>query len=694
MKRQVFIFTFIFLSVLAFSQKVPVQVIRMDEAADRTWQILDENYGIVFSGSEYFSSDTITFPLEINKKYIFFCSIYSSAETRDLYRIVLDNEPIILIRSDSGAGDHFFPFFTGVRKPDVKITGGTDALISEFPWQVYITADDISCGGSIISNEWILTAAHCVRDDAGNTIVLAEILVKAGATNPYNEAEGRVYGVSQVIVNENYNDETLANDIALIRLSTPIDIPQARPVQLLTDEDISFGAIDPGVMTWVTGWGLTSLSPNVFPNRLQKVQLPIITREQAATVWRSIPQSVIMAGYRNGNKDACSGDSGGPMTVPVLGGYKLAGLVSWGSNQCNTYGAYTNISLFRNWIRDKTGIQPLFKPPSPVGDTLICQGRTSSRYTVASVSGADSYEWSLLPATAGSVTGTSTSATIAWNISYTGTADLIYRVVIDGETSDWSRLELRVVQNTRPIRQSADTTICEAQPVTLRIDAEGYKLTYNWFRNGTLFRTGTDNTFTISSARPVDSGVYTVAITGQCGSAQAGPINLVVYRLTEITSIPAETNIPFGSDYPIEVEAEGHNLTYQWQKDSILISGATDSIYMISSANATDIGNYAVTVSGTCGVEKSNNVYLFVQPEAGRPDVFLWPTVVSSTFNIAVSGDEPYNVNIYNSRGQLVRAYAGLRYQNTLDITPLAGGIYYAVVFNSEFRNTLKLIKL
>ena len=67
----------------------------------------------------------------------------------------------------------------------------------------------------------------------------------------------------------------------------------------------------------------------------------------------------LMAGYQNGNKDACNGDSGGPLVVPVFGEYKVAGIVSWGSTQCSTYGAYTRVSDFLQWIRSKTGLQSI-----------------------------------------------------------------------------------------------------------------------------------------------------------------------------------------------------------------------------------------------------------------------------------------------------------------------------------------------
>ena len=110
------------------------------------------------------------------------------------------------------------------------------------------------------------------------------------------------------------------------------------------------GAIVPGVMSWVTGYGLTMISPPTVPTQLQKVQLPIVSNATASVVWPDIASTDLMAGYRNGNKDACSGDSGGPLVVPVDGEYKLAGMVSWGSSKCNTYGAYTRVSDFESWI--------------------------------------------------------------------------------------------------------------------------------------------------------------------------------------------------------------------------------------------------------------------------------------------------------------------------------------------------------
>lgn len=697
MKRVIVIFGVFILSLQLFSQKVPVTVTRDNIIADKYWQVLDENYGIVFQGSQYFSSDTIQFSLETNKRYFFYCSVTAvPGDTVDLYTVILDNEPLIKVRSDAGDGDHFFRFFTGTRSLQTKITGGSDALISEFPWQVFLTAGDQVCGGSIISDIWIVTAAHCVLTSSGATVSPSQVTAIAGATNPYNPSEGELYEALQVIVHEAYNDNTNENDIALVRLRNPVDNAPARPIKMVTSQDVSYGATDPGVMTWVTGWGLSSLSPEVFPSTLQKVQLPIITIAQASIVWNNIPPNVIMAGYRNGNRDACSGDSGGPMVVPVLGEYKLAGIVSWGSPQCNTYGAYTEISKFGTWIRAHTGIPALLTPPAPTGDTIICQGSDPESYSVGNTPGITSYEWRLFPSAAGSVSGTATSATVNWNSSFTGFVDLIFRVTSGGELSDWSRLSIRVVENTEIMRLSADTTVCQGEPLTLFVEAEGYNLRYDWYRNQALYQQDTGSSIFINSLRPEDAGIYHVEVSGECGTIRSGPISLTILPLTRITSVSPDASIELGTDQVIEVAATGHNLSYQWQRDSIPIPAATSPQLIINDADATDIGNYIVTVTGTCSVEKSDSVYLFVEgnPGSGGPDVLLWPNLVTASFNIAVNGDDSYNVLIYNTRGQLVAEYSNLRYQNRIDISHLSGGVYIVTVYNRQFRKSIRLVRV
>ena len=132
--------------------------------------------------------------------------------------------------------------------------------------------------------------------------------IKVGANNPTSSLEGKKYYVSNAIVHEGYNSLNLENDIALLELTEPINFTNAVPIELISKDDSISGANDPGVMSWLTGWGLTNVNPNTYPTILQKVQLPIISNAQARTVWPNIPKSDIMAGYLNGNKDACMGE--------------------------------------------------------------------------------------------------------------------------------------------------------------------------------------------------------------------------------------------------------------------------------------------------------------------------------------------------------------------------------------------------
>jgi hypothetical protein len=696
MKNFLLILIFYLIPFSVLAQKVKVRIVKEEKEALNDWHVLDEEYNTVFSGKDFLKEDTVIFGLEANKKYFLNISINKAFVSGTiLYSFQLEDEPIMLINSDLGSGNHLFPFFTGTKARSVKITGGTTTTISEFPWQVFLIAGNFQCGGSIINESWILTAAHCTKNDFGNAILASDMVVKVGANNPYSSLEGKKYLVSEVIVHEGYNDVTNENDIALLKLKDPVNFTNAVPVKLVSADDVLEGATSPGVMSWVTGWGLTNVNPKVFPNSLQKVQLPIVTNAVASTVWGTIPATDIMAGYRNGNKDACSGDSGGPMVVPVLGEYKQAGIVSWGSSNCNSYGGYTRVSLFVSWIKTNTGIPIDYKPPPPAGDQIVCQGEISDVYSITRIPEATAYEWRLYPSDAGVISGNTENSSVLWNTGYLGTIDVLVRVTINNIVSDWSKLPVKIVQNTKLLSQSGNTVICAAQPLTLNATAEGNNLTYNWYQNGILVQKGILSNYTILSTKTANSGDYKCEISGSCGTVVSDIIKLTVLPLTNILAVSPDAEVPFGNDITLEVNSAGHNLTYQWEKDGILLENNITSQLFLQSVNATNIGLYQNIVKGTCGTEVSRPVYVYVKkyanPEA--TEVFVWPTMTNSTFNVAIKNDDSYNVQIYSIMGRLMKEQINCQYQTLIDISTLPKGVYIVYVSNSNFRKSVKLMK-
>lgn len=697
MKNVIFIFLLSLVHLSVFSQKVIIKVIKGEKAAVSEWQILDENYQVVFTGSEYYRSDSVILTLEANKRYFLAISV-TEIVTNDtnFYTLILNDEPIILLNTSIGAGDHFLPFFTGVSTEVNKIVGGTNALISDFPWQVYYVSGSFRCGGSIISKDWILTAAHCTKNSFGITNQVSTMYVKAGATNFNSTTEGQLYSVSEVIVHEGYDSQTLENDLALLRLQEPINIATARPVKLVSAKDVAYGATDPGVLAWVTGWGLTRVNPEVKPVNLQKGQLPIVSNKQASTVWNNIPSTCIMAGYLGGNPDACNGDSGGPLVVPVFDDYKIAGIISWGSSNCNTYGGYTSVSIMENWIREKTGIPEEYFPPAPVGDTLICNGVVSSQYNVSPITGATAYEWQLTPQQAGSVSWNIENATVNWDPLFFGSATLIMRVTVNGIVSEWSKLNLNVVMNTRLRSQTPNTAVCEATPISLFIGAEGYNLNYNWFKDDILIQSGPSPEIFFPSAKPTDSGIYSVEISGYCNSDYSDNISLTIYPLTKANAISPDVSVQFGGDVTLEVSTEGHNLDYQWMRGGIIIENSDSPTLFLSDLNASDIGLYYSYISGTCGNATSDSTYVYVNNsyDTDYPNIFLWPSVTSDQMTVASGNDAVYSINIYSLSGQIVKEIKDCQFDTVVNVSALGKGTYIVKVFNSRFRKSLRFIKL
>jgi hypothetical protein len=162
-----------------------------------------------------------------------------------------------------------------------------------------------------------------------------------------------------------------------------------------------------------------------------------------------------------------------------------------------------------------------------------------------------------------------------------------------------------------------------------------------------------------------------------------------------VTNLSPDTEVPFGNDVSLQVTAEGHALNYTWQKDGQLIANSNTPVLTLQNLNATDIGLYKVDVSGTCGTELSDTIYLYVKrtDTQSDPQVFVWPSVTTGYFTVAVNDDVMYNIRIFGTTGVKIREQLNCRYQTNLYIGTLASGVYIVEVYNKNFRRTVKVIK-
>lgn len=228
-----------------------------------------------------------------------------------------------------------------VCKDDRKIVGGVDADIKEHPWQVALAPDGqhFACGGSLIQDRWVVTAAHCF---SSKTPPSARI--KAGVTN---REFGTWIETGKIFVHEGYRDDTHENDIALIKLNGTVSgdiIPLAQPgLDLKTCQRLE-----------VTGWGAIQ-EDGPAASILQKAELPLVdnaTCNAKDAYDGAIKPGMMCAGLRDGGIDSCQGDSGGPLVWHSDDGPVLVGVVSWGYGCARKlrYGVYTRLDAFSDWI--------------------------------------------------------------------------------------------------------------------------------------------------------------------------------------------------------------------------------------------------------------------------------------------------------------------------------------------------------
>jgi secreted trypsin-like serine protease len=255
----------------------------------------------------------------------------------------------------------------------VSVVGGTTAEAGEYPWQVAVLKKQgqflyFICGGTLISAQRVVTAAHCTSGGASSIKVLVGTqLLSSG---------GDVLGVSSYADHPSYSSSTDRFDAAVLELASSGIAAGGEPLQLIGVEgsgDNSLWAA--GDMLAISGWGAMAEGDNDLPDQLREARVPRVADSTCGqSDWYGSafdPATMVCAGPAAGGIDTCQGDSGGPLAastqdpLPVSEGnpseWRLAGITSWGLGcaRAKKPGVYTRVAApgIRSWI---LGTEPLF----------------------------------------------------------------------------------------------------------------------------------------------------------------------------------------------------------------------------------------------------------------------------------------------------------------------------------------------
>lgn len=233
-----------------------------------------------------------------------------------------------------------------------RVVAGEDVRPHSWPWQVSLQSDSSGrwshvCGGTLISSEWVLSAAHCINDRYNYRVELGKHSLKV-------TEEGSIASEAATIVShEDYNVLLSRNDIALIKLSSPVTFSDTIMPACLPDQDV---ILPHGAQCYVTGWGRLSTS-GALADILQQALLPVVGHDICSQPewWSVLATEKMVCAGGDGITAGCNGDSGGPLNCQNPdGSWDVHGVVSFGSGQgCNVLQkptVFTKVSSYIDWI--------------------------------------------------------------------------------------------------------------------------------------------------------------------------------------------------------------------------------------------------------------------------------------------------------------------------------------------------------
>ncbi|XP_062699408.1 trypsin 5G1-like [Aedes albopictus] len=227
-----------------------------------------------------------------------------------------------------------------------RVVGGYEVNVTDVPFQVSLqNSYGHFCGGSLVSERWVLTAGHCASSrDRG-------LQVRTGSN--WHASGGRVYKVKTVHQHPQYNPVTVDYDFSLLELEQAVTFTEGtQSVQLAKQDE----PVQDGACLQVSGWGVTQ-NPAHSRDVLRATNVPAVSQKECNRSYQGvnyITDRMVCAGYKEGGKDACQGDSGGPLVQ----GNTLVGVVSWGLGcaEPGYPGVYSRVASVRDWVKQVSGV--------------------------------------------------------------------------------------------------------------------------------------------------------------------------------------------------------------------------------------------------------------------------------------------------------------------------------------------------
>jgi len=254
------------------------------------------------------------------------------------------------------------------------VVGGEKGVRGAYPWLVSFqwkrrSGNQHNCGGTIISPNWIVTAAHCIFGQEGK--YPAKFRIVAGEYNlKSEEGSEQSRDVIRIFMHHEYDEDSSRNDIAVLKLSSPLEFNEFVQPACLPAASAK-GLYDVGKKGIISGWGSMTPSsgildhrPKITPDIYQAAEIPIMDFDvcnSAGHLRNMMFPGMFCAGYEAGGVDSCQGDSGGPFVSAAEDGrMTLVGVTSWGIGcaQKRKPGVYAKVQDYVPWIQKMTGIGP------------------------------------------------------------------------------------------------------------------------------------------------------------------------------------------------------------------------------------------------------------------------------------------------------------------------------------------------